>query len=130
MKIAITKAPGARQVHPYSEAFHQDTDFWEVREIARSALPAKMPWFLINGQIVHKVWRKVTKRQLVDNLIDLGVQDQFVTLLGMLSPTEKLRWDASPTISEDYTFLVEHRDMLLQVLNINDEQFDSIFDAH
>jgi hypothetical protein len=71
--------------------------------------------------------RAVTKRELVDKLIDLGVATEFNALLGQLPLEEKLRWEASPSIHPDYPFLVQGRDMILTALGITGEQFDSIF---
>ena len=71
--------------------------------------------------------RAITKRELVDKLIDLGVAAKFNTLLGKLPLEEKLRWEASPTIHPDYQFLVDGRAMILTALGITGEQFDNIF---
>jgi hypothetical protein len=71
--------------------------------------------------------RALTKRELVDKLIELGVAAEFNALLGQLPLEEKLRWEASPSIHPEYPFLVQGRDMILTALGITGEQFDSIF---
>ena len=71
--------------------------------------------------------RAITKRELVDKLIDLGVATEFNTLLGKLPLEEKLRWEASPTIHPEYPFLIDGRAMILTALGITGEQFDNIF---
>ena len=71
--------------------------------------------------------RAITKRELVDKLIDLGVAAKFNALLGKLPLEEKLRWEASPTIHPEYPFLVDNRAMILTALGITGEQFDNIF---
>jgi hypothetical protein len=71
--------------------------------------------------------RAITKRELVDKLIDLGVATEFNALLGKLPLEEKLRWEASPTIHPEYPFLVDGRAMILAVLGITGEQLDNLF---
>jgi hypothetical protein len=69
----------------------------------------------------------ITKRELVDKLIELGVAAEFNALLGQLPLEEKLRWEASPSIHPEYPFLVDGRTMILTALGIAGEQFDNIF---
>lgn len=71
--------------------------------------------------------RAITKRELVDSLIELGVAAEFNALLGVLPLEEKLRWEASPTIHPEYPFLVQGRSTILPALGITGEQFDNIF---
>ncbi len=71
--------------------------------------------------------RAITKRELVDKLIDLGVAAEFNALLGKLPLEEKLRWEASPTIHPEYPFLVDGRAMILAALGITGEQLDNLF---
>lgn len=71
--------------------------------------------------------RAITKRELVDGLIKLGVAAEFNALLGKLPLEEKLRWEASPTIHPEYSFLVQERATILATLGITGEQFDNLF---
>lgn len=71
--------------------------------------------------------RAITKRELVDGLIKLGVAAEFNVLLGKLPLEEKLRWEASPTIHPEYPFLVQERATILTTLGITGEQFDNLF---
>lgn len=78
--------------------------------------------------VVAPILKSITKRQLVDDLIELGVAEQFHALLNSSIPlAEKLRWEASATIAPDYSFITENRTMILTVLGITGEQFDGIF---
>lgn len=71
--------------------------------------------------------KSLTKRELVDKLIEAGVAAQFNAVLGTLPLEEKLRWEASPTISPDYPFIKNNREMLCAALGITAEQLDNIF---
>jgi hypothetical protein len=71
--------------------------------------------------------RAITKRELVDGLIKLGVAAEFNTLLDKLPLEEKLRWEASPTINPEYPFLVQERATILTALGITGEQLDNLF---
>lgn len=73
------------------------------------------------------VLKTLTKRQLVDKLIELGVAAQFNALLGELPLEEKLRWEASPTIAPDYPFIRDNRVYICTELGITSEQLDNIF---
>lgn len=71
--------------------------------------------------------KTITKRELVDKLIEAGIASNFNALLGTLPLEEKLRWESSPTISPDYPFIKNNRDYLCRVLGITGEQLDNIF---
>ncbi len=64
---------------------------------------------------------------LVDKLITLGVAKKFADLLTTLPTEERLRWEASPTISADYPFIVQKRADICAALSITPQQLDSIF---
>jgi hypothetical protein len=125
MKIAYEKT--TLVARPYAPPVHPP-ESWNVIDVPFASLP-KQPWAYIGGKVIHKVFRTVTKRQLVENLIRLGVEVKFMALLSQLPVAEKLRWEASPTVAENYPFLVAMRAMLMQQLELTDAQFDSIFDA-
>lgn len=126
MKIACNKTTQVAQ--PYVPPAHPPTE-WEVIEYPFADIPKERPWAYIGGKVIHKVFRTVTKRQLVENLIRLGVEVKFMALIAQLPVAEKLRWESSPTVAENYPFLVAMRAMLMQQLALNDAQFDSIFDT-
>jgi hypothetical protein len=71
--------------------------------------------------------RTLTKRELVDRLIAAGIAAQFNTLLNELPLAEKLRWEASPTISPDYPFIKDNDDMICAKLNITTEELYNLF---
>lgn len=71
--------------------------------------------------------RSLTKRELVDKLIEAGIAAQFNALLNELPLAEKLRWEASPSISPDYPYIRDNRSTLCAVLGITSEQLDAIF---
>ena len=73
------------------------------------------------------VSKSLTKRELVDKLIDLGIASKFNDLLGTLPLEEKLRWEASSIISPDYPFIKNGRAHLCAELGITEEQLDNIF---
>lgn len=73
------------------------------------------------------VLKTLTKRELVDKLIEAGVAAQFNALLGELPLEEKLRWEASPTISPDYPFIKDNREYICSELGITSEQLDNLF---
>jgi GR25 family glycosyltransferase involved in LPS biosynthesis len=68
-----------------------------------------------------------TKRELVDGLIALDKAKAFADLIDKLPIAERLRWEASPTVSPSYPFLVDNRKMVVSSLGITDEQFDKLF---
>ncbi len=71
--------------------------------------------------------RSITKRELVDKLISINKTAEFNAMLNALPLAEKLRWEASPTISPEYPFIRANRDDIIAALAITSEQFDSIF---
>lgn len=71
--------------------------------------------------------KSLTKRELVDKLIEAGIAEQFSALLANLPPAEKLRWEASPTISPDYPYIRDNRTKLCTLLNITEAQLDALF---
>lgn len=87
-----------------------------IREFSKLAAPAPPPRA-----------KTVTKRQLAEKLNAQNLTIPFLALLATLPPAEKLLWDASPTISSDYPFIKENRDMICAALGITAEQFDNIF---
>lgn len=74
-----------------------------------------------------KLPRTLTKRELVDKLIEAGIAAKFNDLLGTLPLEEKLRWEASPTISPDYPYIRDNRATICSKLGITAEQLDNIF---
>ena len=83
---------------------------------------------LISKPVVKpKALLSKTKRELVDGLIALNKADAFAALIGKLPIAERLRWEASPTISPSYPFLVDNRKMVVSELGITDAQFDALF---
>lgn len=83
--------------------------------------------YVLEPRAIAKATRAITKRELVDGLIELGKAEAFAALIGQLPIAERLRWEASPTVSPDYPFLVEQRQMLIAVLGITGDQLDGLF---
>jgi hypothetical protein len=73
------------------------------------------------------VLKTLTKRELVDKLIEAGIATEFNALLETLPLEEKLRWEASPTISPDYPYIRDNRTTLCAALGITSEQLDNLF---
>lgn len=73
------------------------------------------------------VLKTLTKRELVDKLIEAGIAEQFNDLLGTLPLAEKLRWEASPTISPDYPYIRDNREAICAGLGLTSEQLDGLF---
>lgn len=71
--------------------------------------------------------KTLTKRELVDKLIEAGIAEQFNKLLGTLPLTEKLRWEASPTISPNYPYISQNKNAICSYLGIDLEAFDDLF---
>lgn len=71
--------------------------------------------------------KPISKLDLIDKLVALGLEDKFSLFIGNLPTSEKLRWDAAQTISPAYPFIVDNRDLIISSLGISDEQFNSIF---
>lgn len=88
---------------------------------------AILAFLAIPVPVTPKPLRAITKRELVDKLIEAGIASHFNALLGTLPLEEKLRWESSPTISPDYPFIKNNRDYLCRVLGITGEQLDNIF---
>ena len=71
--------------------------------------------------------RSLTKRELVDRLIERDLATAFSAILDSLPLEEKLRYDASPTISPDYAYIAENMSEICTALDISEEQFKDIF---
>jgi len=71
--------------------------------------------------------RSLTKRELVDRLIERGLAEGFAAILDSLPLAERLRYDASPTISPEYPYIAENLVSICAALNISEEQFKDIF---
>lgn len=71
--------------------------------------------------------RSLTKRELVDRLIERDLAEGFVTILESLPLAEKLRYDASPTISPEYPYIAENLTEICTALGITEEGFKDIF---
>ena len=76
---------------------------------------------------VVKPMRSITKNELADRINALGKAAQFLALISNLSPADRLKWDATPTVSPDYPFIKENRATILAVLGINSDQLDNVF---
>lgn len=74
-----------------------------------------------------KKLRSLTKRELVDRLIERDLATAFSAILESLPLEEKLRYDASPTISPDYAYIAENMSEICSALDISEEQFKDIF---
>ena len=118
--VTPTNTPSKHIV--YVEA--DDATIALVEDAKKERPVAKMKWE--NGEVVF-VTRSLTKRELVDKLIELGVAVQFNALLGELPLEEKLRWESSPTISPDYPFIRDNRELICNDLGITEAQLDRIF---
>jgi hypothetical protein len=71
--------------------------------------------------------RSLTKRELVDRLIERNLATAFSVILESLPLEEKLRYDASPTISPDYAYIAENLTEICAALGIAEEEFKAIF---
>lgn len=71
--------------------------------------------------------RSLTKRELVDRLIERGLAEGFAAILDSLPLAEKLRYDASPTISPEYPYIAENLTAICTTLGITEEAFKDIF---
>lgn len=83
----------------------------------------------LNATLIQKdkKLRSLTKRELVDRLIERDLATAFSTVLDSLPLEEKLRYDASPTISPDYDYIAENMSEICSALAISEEQFKDIF---
>lgn len=71
--------------------------------------------------------RSLTKRELVDRLIERNLAEGFVAILESLPLAEKLRYDASPKISPEYPYIAENLSAICTALDITEEAFKDIF---
>lgn len=130
-----------KSIEQRANAIDKDGNFIFVREVP-STTKVNMPYIeatnmskaLVKLQltaysqpVIAPQPRSLTKRELVDKLIDLGVAEEFNALLATLPSVEKLRWEASPTISPNYPFIRDNSAMLCAALAISEEQFIGIF---
>jgi hypothetical protein len=83
--------------------------------------------YVVAPLVAVKTKQEITKRKLVDGLIELGKAEAFAAMIGQLPTPERLRWEASPTVSLDYPFIAENRQMILAALGISDEELDELF---
>lgn len=83
----------------------------------------------LNATLIQKdqKLRSLTKRELVDRLIERDLATAFSAILDSLPLEEKLRYDASPTISPDYAYIAENMSEICTALDISEEQFKDIF---
>ncbi len=124
---------------PAKEAVTKDGKFYRLREIPAEARvvatvvnaedenSAIKEFMKIPSPVPPPRAKTITKRQLAEKLNAQNLTIPFLALLATLPPAEKLLWDASPTISSDYPFIKENRDMICAALGITAEQLDNIF---
>lgn len=74
-----------------------------------------------------KPLRSITKNELADKINALGKAAPFLALIANLSPADRLKWDATHTVSPDYPFIKDNRATILTVLGITSDQLDNIF---